>query len=305
MRSCIGFINSAFCQKIKRGCFHIDLFDLMINQNRIINVINDKIENWINKLGMEKFIFKSYNEITEKGLDLIEDFCSTLNVKTDQRFFYPGKQKISPSKAYQAFMLPINFTPIKDDEYTIVSYDLMGIDKKTNTGFDCNFIPSHFFKNPSTELINAIKRQGELLNDPHWLDRFYSEAKALSDDGWHDLPAHLQHAFFNNMTKESKHILRKYLSIEINNIEKPFLQSIEELSHEQFESKIELRRNFITKRIEDEQSLKTRRPILFRILWLKRKVIGLCRQGLENFYLFASKTFLYRAYTNLNRLGKN
>ena len=300
MRSCIGYVNSTFCQRIRRGYDMSYLFDITVEQNKILWIFKDKIEDWIKRLGLNKFIFKSYHEAAAKGL--IEDLCETLNINKDPRFIYPGDKNISPSKAYQAFMLPLNFTPIKGREYRLISSQIIKIDQKINANFNCNFIPSRFFKNPSAELIQTIERQGELLNNPHWLERFYNEAGHLSDNGWHDLPTHLQHAFYNNMSQTSKRILRKYLTVDINDIEKPFLPSIEELSPEDFKSQVELRRNFITKRIEDEQSLKIRRPILFRIFWLKKKTIGFFIVTMENFYLFASKTILYKAYTTLHQL---
>ena len=301
MRSCIGYIKSMFYQSTKRAYDMPYLYDIMTDQNKILYAFNDKMEDWIKRLGMDKFIFKSYHEAAAKGL--IEDFCETLNIRADPRFVYPGNRNITPSKAYLAFMLPLNFIPIKNKEYHFIASETAKVDQKINADFDCNFIPSCFYKNPSNELVQTIKRQGELHNDPTWLDRFYSEAKTLSDDdGLHDLPAHLQHAFYNNMTKESKRILRKYLPIEINNSEKPFLPSIEELSPEQFKLQIESRRNFIIKRKENEQLLKTRRPILFRILWLKRKAKDNFKLGQKKFKRFAHKTIFYRAYATLYKL---
>ena len=281
MRSCIGYLNSTFYQRIREGCSLPYLFDLMMEQNKIMWVINDKIENWIKKLGLQKFIFKSYHEAAAKGL--IEDFCDTLNIKTDRRFKYPGNKNISPSKAYHAFMLPLNFTPLKEREYRLISSQIIKIDQKIKTNFNCNFIPDSFLKNPSAELIQAIERQGELLNDPHWIEGFYDEAEHLSDNDWHDLPAHLQRTFYNNMSQTSKRILRKYLAVDMNDIEKPFLPSLE-LAPEDFKSRVEMRRLFIKQRLEEDTAWRIRWALLFKIIQLKSKAMDYLIEKLVYFY---------------------
>jgi hypothetical protein len=150
------------------------------------------------------------------------------------------------------FMFHLSFLPLARDEYLAISVALRKADRAISTDFHGAFVPNSFFTRPSGELIRELERQGELLNDPDWVNDFYRQAEKLPDegwDGWQDLPADIQHQFFAGLPERCQQILLQYLpNAGKMDAGKPFLPSMR-MPQEQLSLCIALRQHLIEARL--------------------------------------------------------
>lgn len=225
-RNVFDLLSSSKKQVVKEG-LRVDLTTFLLNRN--IHVLAC-MEDYISLMGPEKCIFKNYDKLRVDG-NLLHDLAETVDIKYENLSF-PLDQNVSPSDAITMFLYQLSYLPLTRDEFNTVCNSILQQDQTKWREYRCTLLPLQSF-HLDAEAKSAIRRQGELLQDPDWYDKTIARGKELADIPNHDLPPEIQYDIFENLSDNAREILVRYWpQTGKASPTTPFLPSMENLTPE-------------------------------------------------------------------------
>ncbi|WP_304472989.1 hypothetical protein [uncultured Desulfovibrio sp.] len=229
-RNIFDFFVSLKKQVIKEG-LRQGIFILHLHRNFQILA---RVEEYINFFGQENCIFVNYDKIKKDG-NIIDVFLKTIHADFDYSRASVKNSNVTPPDAASMFLYQLSFLPFSFAEWAVVRNEILAMDLSAWRDFRCTLLPPCFF-NLDDEARQAIGRQGQLLQDPHWYDASLARGKELAAIPNHDLPPRIQHDIFNRLSEKARAILaRHWPGAAQASPAKPLLPSMEHMEQESFE----------------------------------------------------------------------
>ena len=111
----------------------------------------------------------------------------TIHADFDYSRYRVENDNVTPPDAANMFLYQLSFLPFSFAEWAVVRNEILAMDLSAWRDFRCTLLPPCFF-NLDDEARQAIGRQGQLLQDPHWYDASLARGKELAAIPNHDLP---------------------------------------------------------------------------------------------------------------------
>ena len=234
---------SSLSKQATRESLRRDLFEFNSTEKINSHILAD-IETYVSEFGLENCIFKNYDEIRKKNI-LLEDFMQTVGIPSDQDFIYAKDDNITPSDAAIMFLYQLSFLPVSYASAMHIRNDVVNLDLSAYKDFRCTLLqPSTFELNE--KIVQAIRRQGELLQDPDWFDYSMAQREKYAAIENHDLPAEAQQDIFAQLSEESrKAIIAAYPKAAAAKGYEPILPSMAKIPATYHDMFVKLREGFI------------------------------------------------------------
>ncbi|WP_302580442.1 hypothetical protein [uncultured Desulfovibrio sp.] len=229
-RNIFDFIVSGNKQVIKEG-LRQDIFTYYLYRNFHILA---RVEEYINFFGLENCIFLNFDKIKKDG-NIIDAFFKTIHADFDYSRYRVENDNVTPPDAANMFLYQLSFLPFSFAEWAVVRNEILAMDLSAWRDFRCTLLPAWVF-NLDDEARQAIGRQGQLLQDPHWYDATLKRGEELAAIPNHDLPPRIQHDIFNRLSEKARAILaRHWPGAAQASPAKPLLPSMEHMGQDAFE----------------------------------------------------------------------
>lgn len=195
-----------------RNCLRPDVFTFDYYRNlRILGSLRHQIK----LLGRQNCIFKDFDKLRSEKMTIIDDFLETVGVAEKSCYKPVNTLNTTPSDVVHAFLYQISFLPINFSQYMLLKKDLYTLDLGQYSWYKFNPLPQAVYKLDDFAK-EAIRFQGELLNDPDWYDKTIERRMVISSITYQDLPAEIQRYIFDNISNAMQSLLRTWLTIPDN-----------------------------------------------------------------------------------------
>lgn len=270
-RSYFSYLSSIYKQFAKEG-LRQEVFKIKWTQFPL-----QRIEEYLQVFGATNCIFKNFDTLKNAG-NLIYDFMDTVGIVFTDDIVSPRNINITPHDAATMFLYQLSFLPIPYYTFIKLSFEVQAIDLSLYDDFRCTLLPKEVY-HLDENIINQIRRQGELLQDSTWLDFCMTQKVQYESIVDNELPQDIQQYIFRQLSNESQQaIIKYYTNFDITDTQKPILHSIYRIQHQYFEMLTTLRESFI-------QEHKT-------VLLLNSNIENLERTIQHNLYLTQQETIL-------------
>lgn len=221
-RTLFDYLGSLQKEFIKE-CLRPDVFTFTIFRNlRILGSLKYLIRA---TGGPENWTFRDFDAVRASRAALIPDFMRIIGVDGLAGFSPVEDSNLTPSDAKLTFLYQLSFQPFDYGQAYCIRRDVTHMDLPEGDGFRNNFLPPEIYALDDYATW-AVNYQGELLRDPHWLERTVERGRELARIPYRDLPAELQWDIFDRLSGQSQEILRKFLPGPLKGRPAPFLPSM-------------------------------------------------------------------------------
>lgn len=159
--------------------------------------------------GRENCIFLDYDKIA-KEKNLISSFLEIIGLDDSGDWKKTQNVNITPNEAHINALFQLSFVPMSVREFVLLRQELKKITFDKYDSFQSNTLPPEIFE-LDDYAHDALKYQGELLNDPLWYDRNLQRCEELAKKPYKDLPPEIQFHILENLSEEAREVLYKYL----------------------------------------------------------------------------------------------
>lgn len=253
---------SVFCKEfhVKIICFFRNIFDFLVSGNKQIireGLRQDiftyhtyrnfhilaRIEEYIAFFGRDNCLFLNYDKV-KKEKNIVDIFFSLLHGDFDFSKYHVENDNTTPADAANMFLYQLSFLPFSFAEWKILKNEILGMDLSAWREYRCTLLPRAVFS-LDDDARQAIRRQGELLQDPKWYDKTMESGRELAAIPNHALPPEIQHDIFTRLSENTRATLVRYWprAGRARSID-PLLPSMEHTSPENFELLIGLHRGY-------------------------------------------------------------
>ena len=236
-RNIFDFFSSHQKEIVKQG-LRPDLFSHLARRNYCFFY---QVEQYVNFFSLDKCIFLNYNRLS-KGNSIIDEFFKSMHI--DLGKYTIKNANITPSSISMMFFYQLSFLPFTYSEWRTLRSEVLQMDFSSWRSYRCTLLPPSFFV-LDDEAKCAIRRQGELLQDPGWYDYTMTRGEELAAIENHDLPPEIQHDIWEKLSDEARSIILRYWpKAGQAKHNEPLLPALEKIAPDVFEQMTVLRHGY-------------------------------------------------------------
>lgn len=202
-----------------------------------------QVDNYVKSLGKDSCYFLNYDKIVREG-SILKAFFNIIDPTYEENFFIK-RSNVTASDAAIKFLCQLQFLPFGPNEWKIIRSEILKMDLAKWNEYRCSFLPQLFFTLDDS-CKKAIKRQGELLNDPNWYDYTLTRGNELANIGNSDLPPEIQHDIWGKLSGKAQSVILRYWPKAGKAIQyEPILPRLNGIASDVFEQMTVLRRAYV------------------------------------------------------------
>lgn len=187
-----------------RNCFRPDVFTFAEYRN--IRILAS-LRHHMRVLGRDSCVFRDFDKIKN---NLLDDFLGIIGIDDKTSFKEVNDLNVTPGDVVHAFLYQASFLPFHHSLLQQLKKELYSMDLRQFGGYKFNALPAAVFE-LDDYARQAIRFQGELLQDPDWYDKTIAHGEKLRKISYENLNADIQHYIFERLSHEIQNFLEQRL----------------------------------------------------------------------------------------------
>lgn len=181
------------------------------------------IRQQIRMFGRERFIFRNYDSLSERGINVCDDFCDITAMKANLN---PVENANITFRDYvTGFLYQASKSEMTREEYGKLRVQMRKIELPEWDSYIFNALPKDLFRQ-DRHTAAQLKFQGTLLRDPDWYAHTMERAEKIAAIPYQDLEPEAQFDIYEHLPAHEQIMLKRYFPKAGVSRNEPFLPSM-------------------------------------------------------------------------------